>query len=102
MYLKKRGVISTQNDSALKLLDKFTYLGSNISSTENDVNIGLKKVWNAIDRLSIIWKSDISDKTKRGFFQTVPVSILLEHMDIYKMHREKSRMGTTKENHVLF
>ena len=31
----------------------------------------------AIDRLSIIWKSDLTDKMKRSFFQTAVVSILL-------------------------
>ena len=31
----------------------------------------------AIDRLSIIWKSDLTDKMKRSFFQDVVVSILL-------------------------
>ena len=35
------------------------------------------KVWTAIDRLSIIWKSDLTDKMKRSFFQAVVLSILL-------------------------
>ena len=60
----------------LELVDRFTYIGSNISSTENDVNIQLAKAWAAIDRLSIMWKSDISNKIK-DFLQVVAVSILL-------------------------
>ena len=47
------------------------------SSTKIDVNIGLEKVWTAIDRLSIIWKSYYSDKIKRDFFQAVTISIQL-------------------------
>ena len=35
------------------------------------------KAWTAIDRLSIIWKSDLTDKMKRSFFQEAVVSILL-------------------------
>ena len=35
------------------------------------------KAWTAIDRLSIIWKSDLTDKMKCSFFQVVVVSILL-------------------------
>ena len=35
------------------------------------------KAWTAIDRLSIIWKSDLTDKMKRSFFQAALVSILL-------------------------
>ena len=37
----------------------------------------LTKAWTAIDRLSIIWKSDLIDKMKRSFFQAAVVSILL-------------------------
>ena len=37
----------------------------------------LAKAWSANDRLSIIWKSDLSDKIKRNFFQAAVVSILL-------------------------
>ena len=61
----------------LKLVDKFTYLGSSVSSTEKDINTRLTKAWTAIDRLSIIWKSDLTDKMKRSFFQAAVVSILL-------------------------
>ena len=35
------------------------------------------KAWTAIDSLSIIWKSDLTDKLKCSFFQTAVVSILL-------------------------
>ena len=35
------------------------------------------KAWRAIDRLSIIWKSDMTDKIKRSFFQAAVVSILM-------------------------
>ena len=35
------------------------------------------KAWTPIDRLSIIWKSNLTDKMKRSFFQAVVVSILL-------------------------
>ena len=58
------GDISTLNGSCLKLVDKFTYLGSGVSSTESDIDTRLAKVWTAIDRLSIVWKSDLTDKMK--------------------------------------
>ena len=54
-----------------------TYLGSSVSSTEKDIDTRLTKAWTAIDRLSIIWKSDLTDKMKRSFFQAAVVSILL-------------------------
>ena len=52
----QRGDIPTLNSSSLKLVDKFTYLGSNVSSTETDINRWLAKAWTAIDKLSVIWK----------------------------------------------
>ena len=58
---------------SLKLVDKFTYLGSSDSSTEKDIDTRLTKIWT----LSIIWKSNLTDKMKRGFFQAAVVSILL-------------------------
>ena len=71
------GDITTLDGTSLKLVDKFTYLGSSVSSTEKDIDTRLTKAWTAIDRLSIIWKSEMSDKMKRSFFQAAVVSILL-------------------------
>ena len=58
-------------------LDMFTYHGSSVLLTENDINMRQTKAWTAIDRLSDIWKSYLSDKIKRNFFQAADVSILL-------------------------
>ena len=77
MCYNQTGDISTLDGTSLKLVDKFTYLGSSVSSTEKDIDTRLKKAWTAINRLSIIWKSDLTDKMKRSFFQAVVVSILL-------------------------
>ena len=71
------GDISTLNDRSLKLVDKFTYLRSSVSSTETDINTWLAKAWTATNRLLVIWKSDLTDKIKRSFFQAAVVSILL-------------------------
>ena len=71
------GNITTRNRASLKLVEKFTDLGNSVSSTEKDIDTRLTKAWTAIDRLSIIWKSDLTDKMKRSFFQAAVVSILL-------------------------
>ena len=68
MCFNQTGDISILNGGSLKSVDKFTYLGSSISSTENDINIWQAKTWTAINRLLIIWKSDLSDKIKCNFF----------------------------------
>ena len=77
MCFNQTGDISIPGGTSLKLVDKFTYLGSSVSSTEKDINTRLTKAWTAIDKLSIIWKSNLIDKMKRSFFQAAVVSILL-------------------------
>ena len=62
MCFNQKGDIATLNGSSLKLVDQFTYLGSSISSTETDINMQQVKAWTAIDSLSVIWKSDMTDK----------------------------------------
>ena len=77
MCYNQTGDITTLDGTPLKLVDKFTYLGNSVSSTEKDIDTRLTKAWTAIDRLSIIWKSDLTDKMKRSFFQAAVVLILL-------------------------
>ena len=83
MCFNHRDDASTQNDSSLKLVDKFTYLGSSVSSTETDIKTGL--AWTTIDRPLIIWKSALTDKMKRSFFQVEIVSILLYGCTIWTL-----------------
>ena len=77
VYFNKKRDISALNGGSLKRIDKFTYLGNTVSSTENYINMRLANAWTAIERISIIWKSDLSDKIKHNFFHAVIVSILL-------------------------
>ena len=73
MCFNQRGDISTLKSGPLKLVDKFTYLGSSVSSTEKDMNTRLVKSWTAIYRLSVKWKPDLTDRIKRSFFQSADV-----------------------------
>ena len=68
---------SSVSSNSLKLIHKFNFQGSSVSSTETDINTPLTKAWAANDSLSVIWKSDLTDKMKRVFFQAALVSILL-------------------------
>ena len=76
MCYNQAGNITTLDGASLGLVNKLTYLGSSVSSTEN-IDTRLTKAWTAIERLSIIWKSDLTDKIKRSFFLAAVVSILL-------------------------
>ena len=77
MCFNQRGNISKLNGTSLKVVDKFTFLERSVSSTETDINTRLAKAWTATRRLSVIWKSGLTDKIKRSFFLAAVVSILL-------------------------
>ena len=95
MCFNQRGNISTLKGGPLKLVDKFIYFRSSISSTENDINMRLAKAQTAINRLSVIWKSDLTDKIKCSFFQPVVMSILLYGCTTWMLdkHMEKKLDG---------
>ena len=77
MCFNQRGDISTLMGRPLKLMDKFTYQGSSVSSTKKDINMWLAKAWTTIDWLSVLGKSELNDKIKHSFFQAVVVLILI-------------------------
>ena len=94
MCFNQTGDISTLDGTSLKLVEKFTYQGSSVSSTEKNIDTRLTKAWTAIDKLSFIWKSDLTNKMKRSFFQAAVVSILLtwvHYLDANKTAGEKAR-----------
>ena len=53
MCFKLERTISTLNSGPLKLVDKFMYLGSSVSSTESNINMHLAKGWTAIDYMEV-------------------------------------------------
>ena len=77
MYPSETSWQTTLNGSLLNLVDKFTFFGSSVSSTETDINTRLAKARAAIDWLSVICKSDLTDKIKHSFFPVAVMSILL-------------------------
>ena len=93
MCYNQTGDISTLDGTSLKLVDKFTYLGSSISSTEKDIDVRLTKAWTAIDRLSIIWKSDLTDKMKPFLpgSGSVDTAVWMHYLDASKTAGEKAK-----------
>ena len=83
MCFNQIGDIPTLNGSSLKLVDMFTYLGSGVSSTETSIDMRLTKAWTAIDSLSVIWKSDLTDKNETVFSSgdRVDTAIWMHYMD---------------------
>ena len=97
MCYNQTGDISTIDGTPLKLVDKFTYLGSSVASTEKDIDTRLTKTWTAIKRLSIIWKSDLTDKMKRSFFQAAVASILLYGCTTWTLTKRLEKTAITQE-----
>ena len=89
MRFNESGDISTQNGSSLKLVDKFTYLWSSVSSTETDINTRL--AWTAIERLSLIWKSDVIEKIKHSFFQAAVIPLLLYGCTVWTLTKRMEK-----------
>ena len=65
--------------------------------TINSINntLFLRNLWTAIDRLSVIWKSNLTNKIKHSFCQVVVASILLHRCTTWTLtkHMEKKLDG---------
>ena len=94
--------ISALNGSSLKLVDKFTYLGSSVSPTRTDIDTQLTKAWTAINRLSIIWKSDLTDKLKCSFFQAAVMLILLYGCTIWMLTKRIEKKLDSNYTRILW
>ena len=96
MYTKLNICVTTKqaplDGTSLKLVDKFTYLRSSVSSIEKDIDTRLTKAWTAIERLSIIRKSDLTDKMERSYFQAAVVSILLYECTTWTLTKRLKKM----------
>ena len=53
MCFNQKGEFSALNGGSLKLVDKFKYLGSSVSSTERDINMRLAKARITIDHMEV-------------------------------------------------
>ena len=94
MFYNQTGDISTLDGTPLKLVDKFTYLGSSVTSTEKDIETRLTKAWTAINRLSTIWKSDLTYKNETQFLPgsgCIDTAIWMHYMHSNKTAGEEAR-----------
>ena len=65
-----RDVMSSQNGERINL-------DSYIASTEHDINVILEKSWSALNQLSNIWKSRLTQNVKRNFFRATVKYVLV-------------------------
>ena len=64
-----------------------------VSSTEKDIDMQQTKAWTAINKLSIIWNSNLTDKMKRFLPGSCRVDTAewMHHLDTNKIAGEEAR-----------
>ena len=88
--------VKTLNNSSLRRVDDYKYLGSFISSSEKDFQIRKGLAWAACNKLHAIWSSKLTDKIKLLTFHTIIEPILLYGSETWTMSKlqEKRLDGT--------
>ena len=69
--------IKTSDGSILEEVDDFTYLGSLVSSSRADIAKRIGLAWAAHNKMSRIWRSTLSRKTKTRLFRSTVESVFL-------------------------
>ena len=77
MAYNQDGQIKSVAGNNIKQVDNFVYLGSSIQTTEKDIQIRKAKAWSALNKLDVIWKSNMPSKLKRDFFKATVETVLL-------------------------
>jgi len=72
-YNIDNSILKTVDDKILKQVDDFLYLGSWINSCNKEIG----KAWTALQKMDIIWKSNMSTPLKVAFFKSTIESFLL-------------------------
>ena len=83
--------VRSVNGTQLKSVDNYTYLGSEISSMDKDIKIRIAKSWSALDKLSSIWKSNLTATLKRNVFRAVVDSVLLYGSEAWTLTKKLER-----------
>ena len=69
--------LSTSNGNHLEKVLDFQYLGSWVDESGKDFNIRKALAWKACNKMSTVWKSNLSTTLKISFFRAAVESILL-------------------------
>ena len=100
MCFNLAGDISTLEATTLQLADKFTYLGSSVSSAEKDFDTRLTKAWTAIDK---VIRPDRWNESQflpgSGRIDTV---VWMHHLNANKTAGEEARRRQNPTKHQLY
>ena len=83
--------IMTTDGSQLEVVQDFKYLGSWIDSTEADIKTHKAAAWKACNKLTKIWKSDLSRELKVSLLGSTVESVLLYGCETWTMTEQLSK-----------
>ena len=75
----------------LGLTEDYKYLGAWIMSSANDINVRKAFAFQAITRLSRVWKATLTRKTKVRLFQATVIPILMYGSETWTLTKEQTR-----------
>ena len=58
---------------------------------DKEIKIRIAKSWNTLDKLSSIWKSNITATLKRNFFRALVESVLLYRSEAWTLTKKLER-----------
>ena len=84
-------VIKSLNNTLLKMVSDYVYLGSYISSSEKDFMTRKGKAWTACNALHKIWSSNLSRDFKLKIFHAAIEPILLYGSETWTLSKRHER-----------
>ena len=69
--------VTTVDDTILKVVSDFKYLGGWMASSERDIESRKAQAWRALHSLKKIWRSSMNNSLKRNLFIASVESVLL-------------------------
>ena len=91
-------IIKTLNNTLLKMVSDYVYLGSYISSSEKDFLTRKGMAWSACNAMHKIWKSNLSRDFKLKIFKAAIEPILLYGSEIWTPNESSKPLMETPSN----
>ena len=102
--LRQQGNLTTLDNSKLRKVDDFKYLSSWIDQTKKDLEIRKGEAWSASNKLTAVWKSNLSRDLKICFPRASVESVLLNRSESWTLRLllwKNNLMAATQGCYVL-
>ena len=84
--------ILSQSGEKIKIVNDFKYLGSYVDDPEKDIKCRKAQAWSACNKLSKIWKSNLSRNLKIRIFTATVESVLLYGCEAWTLTKTTEKM----------